>query len=66
MLEPKVNIISGSTSLIEGFRKTNIILLRGTKFTINNTLFSSQSKRNLLSFKDMHSNIILRLIEKMT
>ena len=26
---------------------------RGTKFTINNALFSSQSKRNLLSFKDI-------------
>ena len=56
MLEAKVNTISGSINLIEGFGKTNIILPRGTKFTINNALFSSQSKRNLLSFKDIRCN----------
>ena len=51
MLETKVNTISGSANLIEGFVKANTILLRGTKFTIDSALFSSQSKRNLLSFK---------------
>ena len=56
MLEANVNTISGSTNLIEGFGKTNLILSRGTKFTINNALFSSKSKRNLLSFKDIRQN----------
>ena len=42
--------------LIKGFRKANIILPRGTKFTIDNALFSSQTKRNLLSFKDLCCN----------
>ena len=53
MLEPNVNIISGSTNLTEGFSKANLILPRGTKFTISIALFSSKSKRNLLSFKDI-------------
>ena len=42
MLEANVNIISGFTNLIEGFGKANLILPRGTKFTINNALFSSK------------------------
>ena len=46
MLETKVNTILGFTNLIEGFGKANIILPRGTKFTIDYALFSSQSKRN--------------------
>ena len=49
-------VIIGSTNLIEGFGKVNIILLRGKKFTIDNALFSSQSKRNLLNFKNIHCN----------
>ena len=56
MLKVKVNTMSSSTNLIEGFGKANIILPRGTKFTIDNSLFSSQSKINLLSFKDIHCN----------
>ncbi|KAA0058332.1 gag protease polyprotein [Cucumis melo var. makuwa] len=43
MLKAKVNTISG-------FGKVNIILPRGIKFTTDNALFSSQLKRNLLSF----------------
>ena len=42
MLEANVNTISGSANLIEGFGKANLILPRGTKFTINNVLFSSK------------------------
>ena len=53
ILETKVNTISSSGNLIEEFGKANIILPRETKFTIYNALFSSQSKRNLLSFKDV-------------
>ncbi|KAL0561638.1 hypothetical protein IC582_002078 [Cucumis melo] len=56
MLEANVNTISGSTNLIEGFGRANLILPKGTKFTISNALFSSKSKRNLLSFKDIRQN----------
>ena len=56
MLETKITIISCSANLIEGFGKINIILPRGTKFTIDNALFSNHSKRNLLSFKDIRWN----------
>ena len=56
MLKGKVNTILGSANLIEGFEKANIIFPRGTKLTIDNALFSSQSKRNLLSSKDMCCN----------
>ena len=56
MLEANVNTISGSTNLIEGFSRANLILPRGIKFTISNALFSSKSKRNLLSFKDIRQN----------
>ena len=33
-----------------------IILPKGAKFTVDNPLFSSQQKRNLLSFKDIRRN----------
>ena len=42
ILEANVNTISGSTNLVESFGKANLILPRGTKFTINNALFSSK------------------------
>ena len=42
ILEANVNTISDSTNSIEGFGKANLILPRGTKFTINNALFSSK------------------------
>ena len=51
-----VNMISGSTNLIEGFLRANIILPKGTKFYIDNTLYSSKCRKNLLSFKDIRYN----------
>ena len=54
--EANVNIISGSTKLIECSGRTNILLLRGTKFIINDTLFFTKFQRNLLSFKDICLN----------
>ena len=68
MLQIKINIISSSANQNEEFEKANIILHGGTKFTTNNALFSSQSKRNLLSFKYIHyiaMVIILGRIERM-
>ena len=49
-----VNTISGSSNLIEGSERANIILPKGTKFCIDDALYSSKSRRNLISFKDIH------------
>jgi hypothetical protein len=39
MMKAEVNTISGSTNLIESFERTNIMLLEGTRFIIDNVLF---------------------------
>ena len=51
-----VSTISGVTNLIKGFEKANIMLPNGTRFHINDALYSSKSTRNLLSFKDIRRN----------
>ena len=57
-----VSIISGTSNLIEGSRRANIVLPNGTIFHINDALYSSKSRRNLLSFKDIRGmDIILKL-----
>ena len=48
-----VSTISGTSNLIEGSRKTNIVLPNGTRFHINDALYYSKFRRNLLSFKDI-------------
>ncbi|PIN02181.1 hypothetical protein CDL12_25311 [Handroanthus impetiginosus] len=54
--ETNVNTISGSAKLIEGSGRANIWLLEGTKLVIDNALFSSKSRKNLFSFKDIRQN----------
>ena len=56
LVETNVHTISGLADLIEGSGRANIILSRGTTFIINDALFSSRSRRNLLSLKDMRRN----------
>ncbi|TYI50991.1 hypothetical protein E1A91_D12G142800v1, partial [Gossypium mustelinum] len=56
MQKASVSTISGSTKIIEGSGRANILLFRGTKFQINDALYSPKSQRNLLSFKDIHHN----------
>ena len=51
-----VSTISGTTNLIEGSGRSNIMLPKGTRFHINDALYSSKSTRNLLSFKDICIN----------
>ena len=51
-----VNIISGSSNLIEDSGRANIMLPKGTKLYIDDALYSSKSRRNLLSFKNIHHN----------
>ena len=50
-----INTISGPADLIEGTGTANFLLPNGTKFVINNALFSPKSKRNLLSFNDIYN-----------
>ena len=46
----------GSTNLIEGSRRANIMLPNGAKLQINDVLYSSRSSKNLLNFKDIRQN----------
>lgn len=54
--EAQVGTISGVSNIIEGFGKASFVLPNGTHIHIPNTLFSSKSTRNLLSFKDIRFN----------
>ena len=51
-----VSTISGTSNLIEGSGRANIVLPNGTRFHINDALYSSKSRRNLMSFKDIRRN----------
>ena len=51
-----VSTISGTSNLIEGFGRANIMLPKGTRFHINDALYTSKSTRNLLSFRDIRRN----------
>ncbi|CAN1294781.1 Copia protein [Linum perenne] len=56
MREANVSTISGSANLIEGSGRANVLLHRGTKMHIEDALYSTQSCRNLLSYKDIRRN----------
>ena len=51
-----VSTISGTSNLIEGSGRANIMLPKGIRFHINDALYSSKSIRNLLSFIAIHRN----------
>ena len=50
LAKANVNTISGASAIIEGSRRANLVLPNGTCLFIENALFSTRSKRNLLSF----------------
>ncbi|TYJ40164.1 hypothetical protein E1A91_A04G120500v1 [Gossypium mustelinum] len=56
MSNAHVNTISGSSKLIEGSGRAIILLPKGTEFIIDDTLYSTKSQRNLLSFKNIRLN----------
>ncbi|CAN0883979.1 hypothetical protein LINGRAHAP2_LOCUS14704 [Linum grandiflorum] len=56
MREANVSTISGSTNLIEGSGSANVVLHGGTKLHIDDALYSTKSRRNLLSYKDIRRN----------
>ena len=51
-----VQTISGPVDLIKGFGRATIVLPNGTKFQIEDALYSNKSNQNILSFKDIHQN----------
>ena len=51
-----VSIISGTINLIKGSGRANIMLPNGTRFYINDALYSNKSIRSLLIFKDIRGN----------
>ena len=55
LIKANVSTIS-TTNLVEGSGRANITLPNGTRFHINDALYSSKSRRNLLSFKDIRRN----------
>ena len=56
LIKANVSTIYGTTNLVKGSGRANITLPNGTTFDINDTLYASKSRRNLLSFKDIHRN----------
>ena len=63
LIKTNVSTISGTTNLVEGFGRGNIMLTNGTRFHINNALYSRKSRRNFFSFKYIYAEmyIILKL-----
>ncbi|GAV63098.1 hypothetical protein CFOL_v3_06619, partial [Cephalotus follicularis] len=51
-----VRTISGISDLIEGSGMTSFVLSNGTQMRITDVLYSTKSRRNLLSFKDIRRN----------
>ena len=51
LIKANVSTISSTTNLVEGFGRANITLPNGTRFHINDALYSSKFRRNLLGFK---------------
>ena len=56
LIKANVSTIYGITNLVEGFGRANITLPNRNRFHINDALYSSKSKRNLLNFKDIRIN----------
>ena len=51
-----VQTLSGPVDLIKGYGRATIVMSNGTKFQIDDALYSNKSNQNLLSFKDIHRN----------
>ncbi|GAV92723.1 hypothetical protein CFOL_v3_36101, partial [Cephalotus follicularis] len=51
-----VGTISGTSDIIEGYGIVSFVLSNGTQMRITDALYSTKSRRNLLSFKDILRN----------
>lgn len=52
----KINTISCPANLIEGSGRAMFTLMNGAELCIHDVLSSTKSRRNFLSFKDIHYN----------
>ena len=57
LIKANVSTVYGTTNLVKGSRRGNIMLPNGTRFHINDALYSSKSKINFLNFKYIHRNV---------
>ena len=55
-ISSKVSTIAGPAQIIEGSGRAHLVLPNGTHIFIQTALYSSKSKRNLLSFRDIRAN----------
>ena len=56
LIKANVTTISGPADMIKSSRKVNIMLPNNIKLSIKDALYSPESRRNLLSFKDICVN----------
>ncbi|KAM2866910.1 hypothetical protein COP2_022883 [Malus domestica] len=54
--KPPLTTLAGPSNLIEGYRKSHIMLSNGTILTIKEAIYSPGSERTLLSFRDIRDN----------
>jgi Reverse transcriptase (RNA-dependent DNA polymerase)/GAG-pre-integrase domain/Integrase core domain len=52
-IQANVNTVAGVSKLIEGSGKACVVLPKGTMIKMNDALYSSKTRRNLISFKDL-------------
>ena len=57
LFEGNLTTISGTSNLVEGSGRAIIMLPNVTKLQIDDALYSSRSRRNLLSCKDIRRNV---------
>ncbi|KAM1432931.1 hypothetical protein ACFXTO_015417 [Malus domestica] len=51
-----LTVLSSLSNLIKGYGKARIMLSNGTILTIDEALYSSHSRKTLLSFRDIRDN----------
>ncbi|GAV63559.1 hypothetical protein CFOL_v3_07077, partial [Cephalotus follicularis] len=56
IVKANVGTISGTSDLIEGSGMVRFVLSNGTQMRIIDALYSTKSRRNLLSFKNIRLN----------
>ena len=56
LVKANVHIIAGTTNLVNGSGRANIILPGSTTIYVDDALYFEKSRRNLLSFEDIRKN----------
>ena len=64
LIKANVSTISGTPNLVEGSKRINITLPNGTRFHINDVLYSRKSRKNLLKEGYVNNPICLCIFIK--